>query len=118
MATCTKKAICEGCKKAYGEIVAHNITKYGGKDSTGHWDTCSTCNNKFNFEEHTPDREFPDETNPVKCKKCGLLIAPVKQSKGLSEKAIAGIIIGSVAVVVLGGFVIWLRLRKCRCRIK
>lgn len=111
-ATCTTKAVCEGCKKAYGESVAHNITKYGGKDSTGHWDTCSTCNDKFNFEEHTPDRESPDESNSVKCTKCGLLIAPAKQSKGRSGKAVAGIIIGSVAVVVLGGFVIWLRSRK------
>ncbi len=112
MATCTTKAVCEGCKKAYGESIAHKITKYGGKDSTGHWDTCSTCNNKFNFEEHTPDREYPDETNSVKCIKCGFLIAPAKQSKGLSGKAVAGIIIGSVTVVVLGGFVIWLRSRK------
>lgn len=111
-ATCTTKAVCEGCKKAYGESVAHNITKYGGKDSTGHWDTCSTCNEKFNFEEHTPDRESPDESNSVRCTKCGLLIAPAKQSKGRSGKAVAGIIIGSVAVVVLGGFVIWLRSRK------
>ena len=111
-ATCTTKAVCEGCKKAYGESVAHNITKYGGKDSTGHWDTCSTCNDKFNFEEHTPDREFPDESNSVKCTKCGLSIAPAKQSKGRSGKAVAGIITGSVAVVVLGGFVIWLRSRK------
>ena len=117
-ATCTTKAVCEGCKKAYGESVAHNITKYGGKDSTGHWDTCSTCNGKFNFEEHTPDRESPGETNPVKCKKCGFLIVPAKQSKGLSGKAVAGIIIGSVAVVALGGFVIWLRLRKSRFRVK
>ena len=117
-ATCKTKAVCEGCKKEYGETVAHNITKYGGKDSTGHWDTCSTCNDKFNFEEHTPDRESPDETNSVKCTKCGFLIAPAKQSKGLSDKAVAGIIIGSVAVVVLGGFVIWLRLRKKRCRVK
>ena len=117
-ATCKTKAVCEGCKKEYGEVVAHNITKYGGKDSTGHWDTCSTCNDKFNFEEHTYDRESPDETNSVKCTKCGFLIAPAKQSKGLSDKAVAGIIIGSVAVVVLGGFVIWLRSRKKRCRVK
>ena len=117
-ATCKTKAVCEGCKKEYGEIVAHNITKYCGKDSTGHWDTCSTCNDKFNFEEHTYDRESPDETNSVKCTKCGFLITPAKQSKGLSDKAVAGIIIGSVAIVVLGGFVIWLRSRKNRCRVK
>ncbi len=117
-ATCITKAVCEGCKKEYGERAAHNITKYGGKDSTGHWDTCSTCNNKFNFEEHTHDRESPDETNSVKCTKCGFLIAPAKQSKGLPDKAVAGIIIGSVVVVVLGGFVIWLRSRKSRCRVK
>ncbi len=117
-ATCITKAVCEGCKKEYGERTAHNITKYGGKDSTGHWDTCSTCNNKFNFEEHTHDRESPDETNSVKCTKCGFLIAPAKQSKGLPDKAVAGIIIGSVVVVVLGGFVIWLRSRKSRFRVK
>lgn len=112
MATCTTKAVCEGCKKEYGTTVAHNITKYGGKDSTGHWDTCATCNNKLNFEEHIPDRKSPDKNNPVKCTKCGFLIASAKQRKGLSSKAVAGIVIGSVAVVVLVGFVIWLRSRK------
>ena len=75
-ATCTTKAVCEVCKTTYGGFAPHNTTQYNGKDSSGHWDTCSNCDNKFNFEAHTPDREKADETNPVKCTKCGFEITP------------------------------------------
>ena len=75
-ATCTTKAVCDVCGTMYGDTVPHNTTQYGGKDSSGHWDTCSTCDNKLNFEAHTPDREKADETNPVKCTKCGFEITP------------------------------------------
>ena len=75
-ATCTTKAVCEVCRTTYGGFAPHNTTKYNGKDSSGHWDTCSTCDNKFNFEAHTPDREKADETNPVKCTKCDFVITP------------------------------------------
>ena len=75
-ATCTTKAVCDFCRRTYGDTAPHNTTQYGGKDSSGHWDTCSTCDNKFNFEAHTPDREKADETNPVKCTKCDFEITP------------------------------------------
>lgn len=75
-ATCTTKAVCEVCKTTYGDTAPHNTTQYGGYDSSGHWDKCSTCDNKFNFEAHTPDREKADETNPVKCTKCDFVITP------------------------------------------
>lgn len=75
-ATCTTKAVCDVCKTTYGGTAPHNTTQYGGRDSSGHWDTCSTCDNKFNFEAHTPDREKADETNPVKCTKCDFVITP------------------------------------------
>ena len=75
-ATCTSKAVCDVCRTPYGDTLPHNTTQYGGKDSSGHWDTCSTCDNKFNFEAHTPDREKADETNPVKCTKCDFVITP------------------------------------------
>ena len=75
-ATCTKKAVCDFCRTTYGDTLPHNTTQYGGKDSSGHWDTCSTCDNKFNFEAHTPDREKADETNSVKCTKCDFVITP------------------------------------------
>ena len=75
-ATCTTKAVCDFCRTTYGGFAPHNTTQYGGKDSSGHWDKCSTCDNKFNFEAHTPDREKADETNPVKCTKCGFEITP------------------------------------------
>ena len=75
-ATCTTKAVCEVCRTTYGGFALHNTTQYNGKDSLGHWDTCSTCDNKLNFEAHTPDREKADETNPVKCTKCGFVITP------------------------------------------
>ena len=75
-ATCTTKAVCDVCGTMYGDTAPHNTTQYGGKDSSGHWDTCSTCDNKFNVEAHTPDREKADETNPVKCTKCDFVITP------------------------------------------
>ena len=75
-ATCTTKAVCDVCGTMYGDTAPHNTTQYGGKDSSGHWDKCSTCDNKLNFEAHTPDREKADETNPVKCTKCGFEITP------------------------------------------
>ena len=75
-ATCTTKAVCDFCRTTYGNTAPHNTTQYGGKDSSGHWDKCSTCDNKFNFEAHTPDREKADETNPVKCTKCDFVITP------------------------------------------
>ncbi len=75
-ATCTSKAVCEVCRTTYGGFALHNTTQYGGKDSSGHWDKCSNCDNKLNFEAHTPDREKADETNPVKCTKCGFVITP------------------------------------------
>ena len=75
-ATCTTKAVCDVCKTTYGGTAPHNTTQYGGKDSSGHWDKCSTCDDKINFEEHTPDREKADETNPVKCSKCDFVITP------------------------------------------
>ena len=75
-ATCTTKAVCEVCKTTYGGFALHNTTQYNGKDSSGHWDTCSNCDNKLNFEAHSPDREKADETNPVKCTKCGFVITP------------------------------------------
>ena len=75
-ATCTTKAVCDVCRTTYGGTAPHNTTQYNGKDSSGHWDKCSTCDNKLNFEAHTPDREKADETNPVKCTKCGFVITP------------------------------------------
>ena len=75
-ATCKTKAVCDVCGTTYGGFALHNTTQYNGKDSSGHWDTCSTCDDKLNFEAHTPDREKADETNPVKCTKCGFVITP------------------------------------------
>ena len=75
-ATCTTKAVCDVCGRMYGDTAPHNTTQYDGRDSSGHWDTCSTCDNKLNFEAHTPDREKADETNPVKCTKCDFVITP------------------------------------------
>ena len=113
LATCTTKAVCDVCKATYGETAEHNITQYGGKDSMGHWDTCSTCDNKFNIEAHIPDREEPDENNPIRCKKCGYLITPALKKDGLSNGEIAGIAIGSVAVVGTGGFaVLWFAVKN------
>ncbi|MCI6501670.1 MAG: hypothetical protein MSA49_00295 [Clostridia bacterium] len=60
---------------------APTIIRTGGIDvdrvnQMGTLPTCSTCDNKFNFEAHTPDREKADKTNPVKCTKCDFVITP------------------------------------------
>ncbi len=75
-ATCTEKAVCDVCRTTYGTTKEHTTTQYGGKDGSGHWDTCSTCANKLNFEAHTPDRDKADEAHDKKCTKCGYVIAP------------------------------------------
>lgn len=46
-ATCTAKAVCEYCKSEFGDVLTH-----------------------------TPDREAPTETEPVKCTECGHIIEP------------------------------------------
>lgn len=46
------------------------------KDATGHWHECSVCGNKKDFEEHTPDKDAPTETEGVVCTVCGYEIQP------------------------------------------
>jgi DNA-directed RNA polymerase subunit RPC12/RpoP len=84
-ATCTAKTVCDVCNTTYGTTKEHTTTQYGGKEGSGHWDTCSTCSNKLNFEAHTPDRENADETNDKKCTKCSYVIVPAGHNEHTAD---------------------------------
>lgn len=58
-ATCTEKAICEGCRLPYGNTLGHDFT--GGTwqtDADHHWKKCSRCD--------VTDTESPHEWNSGK----------------------------------------------------
>lgn len=122
-ATCTEKAVCEVCNTPYGNTVAHSHGTAWKTDANNHWKEC-TCGDKANVAPHA------DANNDGKCDVCdyamgtpenpggdiepenpGENIEPEKT--GLSGGAIAGIAVGSVAVVGLGGFsLFWFVIKK------
>ena len=113
-ATCTEKAICSVCNTAYGNTLEHSHGSEWQKNADEHWNECA-CGDKANKAAHT------DENNDGKCDICdyamgtpenpGENIEPEKT--GLSGGAIAGIAVGSVAVVGLGGFsLFWFVIKK------
>ena len=113
-ATCTEKAVCEVCNTPYGNTVAHSHGSEWKTDANNHWNECA-CGDKANTAPHA------DEDNDGKCDTCdyemgnaenpGENIEPEKT--GLSGGAIAGIAVGSVAVVGLGGFsLFWFVIKK------
>lgn len=73
-ATCTEKAACAICNQEYGELAPHAFSSTWKTDATGHWHVCKECNEIGEFAAHTPDREEPTETNPVKCTVCGYVM--------------------------------------------
>ncbi len=53
-ATCTAKAVCQGCGESYGEVLAHNFT--GGtvmSDDNHHWKQCKNCSATDTKVAHT-----------------------------------------------------------------
>ena len=113
-ATCTEKAICSVCNTAYGNTLEHSHSSEWKTDANEHWNEC-TCGDKANKAAHA------DENNDGKCDVCdyamgtpenpGENIEPEKT--GLSGGAIAGIVVGSVAVAGLGGFsLLWFVIKK------
>ena len=128
-ATCTSLAVCEDCGVEYGDFNTHKyeLVKY---DEENHWNEC-VCGDKTNVNAHT------DSDSDGVCDICGYVVGgaeseppassePPKtseqpessgeleeESKGLSGGAIAGIIVGSVAVAGVGGFAIfWFVIKK------
>ena len=113
-ATCTEKAVCATCNIAYGNTVAHSHGSEWKTDANEHWNEC-TCGDKANTAPHA------DENNDGKCDICDYAMGNAdnpggdKESEktGLSGGAIAGIAVGSVAVVGLGGFsLFWFVIKK------
>ena len=122
-ATCTEKAVCEVCNTPYGNTAAHDHGTTWKSDENNHWNECA-CGDKANVAPHA------DANNDGKCDICdyamgtpenpggdiepenpGENIEPEKT--GLSGGAIAGIAVGSVAVVGLGGFsLFWFVIKK------
>ena len=54
-ATCQKKAECEVCSQAYGELGAHNYGSEWKHDATSHWRECQTegCTAKTDVAKHS-----------------------------------------------------------------
>ena len=121
-ATCTEKAVCSTCNTAYGNTAQHNHGTTWESDANNHWNEC-TCGDKANVGTHA------DSDNNGKCDVCDYDMpttpggsgsetpkqpeTPDKPNDGLSGGAIAGIVVGSVAVAGLGGFaLVWFVIKK------
>lgn len=113
-ATCTEKAICSVCNTAYGNTLEHSHGSEWQKNADEHWKECA-CGDKANKAAHT------DENNDGKCDICEYTMGTPEnpgeniesEKTGLSGGAIAGIAVGSVAVVGLGGFsLFWFVIKK------
>ena len=127
-ATCTEKAVCATCNTAYGNTVAHSHGSEWKTDANEHWNECA-CGDKANKAAHT------DSNNDGKCDTCEYQMSttpdnpdnpnntpdnpnntpddPNKDKDGLGAGAIVGIVIGSVAVVGIGGFALfWFVIKK------
>ncbi len=100
---------------AIWEDIPHNHD-YGTtweSDANNHWNECS-CGDKANVGTHA------DSDNNGKCDTCDYQMGnggapenPDKPKDGLSGGAIAGVVVGSVAVAGLGGFaLVWFVIKK------
>ena len=111
-ATCTNKAVCSVCNNEYGVIAQHNYDTAWEKDANEHWNKC-VCGDKANKVAHT------DENSDGKCDVCDYQMSngtpnnSDEPSSGLSAGAIAGIVVGGVFVLGIGGFAIfWFIIKK------
>ena len=124
-ATCTAKANCSVCNVAYGNTADHNHGSEWQKNADEHWNECA-CGDKANKAAHT------DSDNNGKCDTCEYQMSttpdnpnntpdnpnntpvdPADDKDGLGAGAIVGIVIGSVAVVGIGGFALfWFVIKK------
>ena len=106
-ATCTAKAVCSTCNTAYGDPAAHLDTDSNGK--------CDGCDRPMEAESETTDNtdestettDDTDETTNDTDETTGETDVTEGEQKGLSGGAIAGIVVGSVAVAGIGGFSLW-----------
>ena len=114
-ATCQEKATCAICKRTYGAFAEHNFdeTSWGCKNADGHAHVCQTsgCSEHDTVVAHTSSGAATEDVAET-CTECGYIISPALGHK-LSGGAIAGIAVGSTAVVGIGGFsLIWFVIKK------
>ena len=114
-ATCQEKATCAICKQTYGAFAEHNFdeTSWGCKNADGHAHVCQTsgCSEHDTVVAHTSSGAATKDVAET-CTECGYIISPALGHK-LSGGAIAGIAVGSTAVVGVGGFsLIWFVIKK------
>ncbi len=75
-ATCSAKAVCTVCKNEYGTLLDHNYDDEWHSDENGHWHICTVGGEAGTVTAHTPDRDAPTETEPVKCTVCDYIVTP------------------------------------------
>ena len=73
-ATCTTPKTCDRCQTTDGDALGHDWSRVWSSDETHHWNDCSRCDEKDNYEEHNPDRDHPTYEHPVLCEDCGYVI--------------------------------------------
>ena len=103
------------CKQSYGSLTEHNFDEntWGYKKTDGHAHACQTsgCSEHDTVIAHTSSGAATEDVAET-CTECGYIISPALGHK-LSGGAIAGIAVGSTAVVGIGGFsLIWFVIKK------
>ena len=84
----------------------HSYSREWKSDSANHWQECA-CGAKQNESTHS------DSNGNGGCDICGYKMVAKEEPKGLSGGAIAGIVVGSIAVAGIGGFsVVWFVVKK------
>ena len=122
---------CDVCQKDLGTVHTHDYGTTWKADANEHWNECA-CGDKANKAAHT------DSNNDGKCDTCEYQMTngggntetpdnpnntpdnpnntpddPSDDKNGLGAGAIVGIVIGSVAVVGIGGFALfWFVIKK------
>ena len=117
---CQHKAICEICHHEYGNIGDHIPKAEWQNDADSHWHECTGCEG-----QQLEKAAHIDENGDNKCDTCDYAMPahdpetppadnpPSDDEGGLGTGAIIGIVIGSVAVVGIGGFaLVWFVIKK------
>lgn len=84
----------------------HSYSSEWKSDSTNHWQECACGAKQY-------ERAHSDSNGNGGCDICGYKMVAKEEPKGLSGGAIAGIVVGGVAIVGIGGFsVVWFIVKK------
>ena len=103
-ATCTEPKTCS-CGETEGMPIGHSYATDWTKNGEEHYKACA-CGAKQYQGAHVDNKENGS------CDVCGFVMAEMEDN-GLGAGAIVGIVIGSVAVVGVGGFaLVWFVIKK------